>query len=238
VSELVTGAGAQHYDDVAVVMISRNERDGIALVIRDVQEHAPGAEIVVVDGSSDETPEVAAALGARVEREPGGGPAPALIAALRASSRPIIITLDADATYPAEVLPALIELVRAGFDVVGTDRLGFGRPAAMPFFNYLANYTFNLIATIRCRRRVRDVHSGQRAYRREVIDSFDWDPVGLALPVDLLVWPMATRLRVVEIPIEYRERVGQTTLVRLPGTIWTLRRMLRPVRRAAGRPRR
>jgi len=35
---------------------------------------------------------------------------------------------------------------------------------------------------------------------------------------------------VFEIPIEYRDRIGHTTLVRLPGTLWTLRRLLRPFR--------
>jgi hypothetical protein len=118
--------------------------------------------------------------------------------------------------------------VRDSFDIAGTNRLGFGRPAAMPMPNYLANVGFNVLATLRSGRRLRDVHTGMRAYRREVIEAFDWDVEGLALPVDLLLWPARDHRRVVEIPIEYRERIGETTLVRLPGTTWTLRRILRP----------
>jgi glycosyltransferase involved in cell wall biosynthesis len=211
-------------------MISRNEEGAIAKVVQDVRHVVPGAEVVVVDGSADRTPEIAAAHGARVIPEPGGGPATALIGALRASDRPIVATVDADNTYPPELLPAIIELARCGFDVVGTDRLGFGRPATMQRQNYLANRFFNVIASIRTRRRVRDVHSGMRAYRRAVIDRFNWDTKGLALPVDLLLWPIAARLRVLEVPIEYRDRIGTTKLVRLPGTLWTLRRLLRPLR--------
>ncbi len=107
----------------------------------------------------------------------------------------------------------------------------------MPRANYVANELFNVIASVRARQRVRDVHSGMRAYRRAVIDQFDWDVTGLALPVDLLTWPIAARLRVLEIPIEYRDRIGTTKLVRGPGTLWTLRRLLRPWRvgaRASG----
>jgi len=215
------------FRDAAVVMITRNEEDAIAKVIDDVGHAVPGAEVVVVDGSSDRTPQIAAEHGARVIREPGGGPGPALLAALRASDRPVVATVDADNTYPTELLASLIELARGGFDVVGTDRLGFGRPPAMPLSNYVANRVFGAVASIRARRRVRDVHSGMRAYRRTAIDRFRWDATGLALPVDLLLWPVVTRLRVLEVPIEYRERIGTTTLVRLPGSLWTLRRLLR-----------
>ncbi|HKA93431.1 MAG TPA: glycosyltransferase family 2 protein [Acidimicrobiia bacterium] len=220
--------GVTRYPDAAVVMISRDEEQAIGRVIDDVRRAVPEADVVVVDGSSDRTPEIAVAHGARVIREPGDGPASALVAALQASDRPVVATVDADNTYPAELLPAVIELVRCGFDVVGTDRLGFRRPATMPAANYLANRAFNLIASIRARRRVRDVHSGMRAYRRTVIEEFRWDTQGMALPVDLLLWPVAAGLRVVEIPIEYRDRIGSTTLVRFPGTVWTLRRLLRP----------
>jgi len=216
------------FSDAAVVMITRNEEGAIAKVLKDVQYFVPGAEVIVVDGSSDRTPEIAGACGARVIPEPGGGPASALVAALRASERPVIATIDADDTYPPEVLPALVELVRCSFDVVGTDRLGFGRPTTMPTSNYAANWMFNAIASVRARQRVRDVHTGMRAYRRDVIERFKWDTTGLALPVDLMMWPIAAGLRVFEVPIHYRDRIGHTTLVRLPGTLWTLRRLLRP----------
>jgi glycosyltransferase involved in cell wall biosynthesis len=217
-----------NFSDTAVVMITRNEEGAIGKVVDDILASAPGAEVVVVDGSSDRTPEIARQHGATVVPEPGGGPAPALVAALRASDRPIIVTIDADDTYPATLIPALVELVRGGFDIAGTNRLGFGRPPAMPLSNYVANVGFNVLASARSSRRLRDVHTGMRAYRREVIEAFDWDVEGLALPVDLLLWPARDRLRIVEIPIEYRERIGETTLVRWPGTTWTLRRILRP----------
>jgi glycosyltransferase involved in cell wall biosynthesis len=218
----------EDFSDTAVVMITRNEEGAIGKVVDDILASAPGAEVIVVDGSSDRTPEIARAHGATVVTEPGGGPAPALVTALRASDQPVIVTIDADDTYPTTLIPALVALVRGAFDVAGTNRLGFGRPPAMPLPNYVANVSFNVLATLRSGRRVRDVHTGMRAYRREVIEAFDWDVEGPALPVDLLVWPARKRLRIVEIPIEYRERIGETTLVRLPGTTWTLRRILRP----------
>lgn len=219
--------GSTDYDDVAVVMITRNEEEAIGKVVDDALAALPGAEVVVVDGSTDATPKLAVEHGARVVQEPGGGPAPALLCALRSSSRPIVVTVDADDTYPAEVYPQLVDLVRSGVDVAGTDRLGRRPPETMPPANWVANVAFNIIASARTRTRLRDVHSGQRAYRRELIDRFDWDTTGLAFPVDLLLWPAAAGYRIVEVPIAYRERIGETTLGRWASGKQTLRRLFR-----------
>ncbi|HTZ07988.1 MAG TPA: glycosyltransferase family 2 protein [Acidimicrobiales bacterium] len=227
------------FSDVAVVMITLNEEEAIAKVVKDAFSALPGAEVVVVDGSSDATPEIAAGLGARVIREPGGGAAPALVAALRASDRAIVVTVDADDTYPAEIYPELVARVRAGDDIAGTDRLGRRPPSTMPLANWLANVSFGLLASARARRRILDVHSGQRAYRRGLIDEFAWDTSGPALPVDLILWPALAGCRISEVPIPYRDRVGSTTLSRWKSGVATCRRLSRPgraVRRIAPAP--
>jgi glycosyltransferase involved in cell wall biosynthesis len=226
--------GSPQYDDVAVVMITKDEAAAIGKVVDDARAALPGAEVIVVDGSSDATPRTAAEHGARVVREPGGGPAPALLCALRSSARPIVVTVDADDTYPAEMFPRLVDMIRAGVDVAGTDRLGRRPPTAMPLANWCANIAFNLLASARVRTRIRDVHSGQRAYRRELIDRFQWDTSGLAFPVDLLLWPAYAGYRIAEVPIPYRERLGTTTLSRWASGKQTLRRLLRPLRKRIG----
>ena len=219
---------AAWYGDVAVVMITRNEAAAIEKVIADAARALPGAEIFVIDGSSDQTPDLARKAGAKVVREPGGGFGPALHAALMTPDRSIIVTVDADDTYPAEIFPTLVELVRDGWDVAGTDRLGRHRPSAMPLLNWLANRLFSGLASLRCRSRLRDVHSGQRAYTAKVLRSFEWDYEGLAFPVDLLMWPALAGLRVTEVPIAYSQRIGDSKLVRWPSGLATLKRLFRP----------
>jgi glycosyltransferase involved in cell wall biosynthesis len=218
-------------------MITRDEERAVRAVIEDAKRALPGAEVFVVDGSDDGTPEIARQAGATVIREPGGGFGPALHAALMAPRRPIVVTVDADDTYPAEAFPTLVRLVREGWDVAGADRLA-GWPRAMPLANWTANRLFAALASLRARRRLRDVHSGQRAYRAAVLRSFEWDYQGLAFPVDLLFWPALEGLRVTEIPIAYAARVGDTKLRRWASGRATLRRLLRPrqmVRRSARR---
>lgn len=222
--------GPRDYDDVSVVMITRNEEGAIAKVVDDARSALPGCDVIVVDGSSDRTPEIAKEHGAQVFREPSGGPAPALLYALRASTRPIVVTVDADDTYPADVYPELVRRVREGDDVAGTNRLGRRPPKAMPLRNWVANVLFNVVASVHATRVLRDVHSGQRAYRREIIDHFDWDTTGRAFPVDLLLWPAIAGCRISEIDIPYRERIGETTLHRWIDGRETLRRLFRRVK--------
>ena len=76
----------------------------------------------------------------------------------------------------------------------------------------------------------RDLHSGQRAYRRSLIDEFDWDTNGPAFPVDLLLWPAKAGCRISEIDIPYRDRIGDTTLSRWPSGKMTMKRLLHPSR--------
>lgn len=219
--------GTHWYGDVSVVMITKNEERAVEKVVRDAMDALPGAEVFVIDGSDDATPDIAARAGAIVVREPGGGFGPALHAALLTPRRPIIATVDADDTYPAASFPKLVELIREGWDVAGTDRLGTRPPVAMPLANWIANWIFSALASLRARRRLRDVHSGQRAYRAEVLHSFEWDCAGSAFPVDLLLWPALEGLRVTEIPIFYSPRIGETTLHRWDSGRATIRRLAR-----------
>jgi glycosyltransferase involved in cell wall biosynthesis len=216
------------YGDVSAVMITRNEELAVAKVIRDVRRVLPGAEVFVIDGSDDNTPMIAREAGATVIREPGGGFGPAFHAALMAPSRPIVVTVDADDTYPAEAFPELVRLVRQGWDVAGTDRLGRRPPRSMPLPNWIANRLFSAIASLRARRRLLDVHSGQRAYRLDVLHRFEWDFKGLAFPVDLLFWPALHGCRITEIGIVYGKRIGDSKLDPWPSGRATLKRLFRP----------
>jgi len=95
----------------------------------------------------------------------------------------------------------------------------------MPFANFLANRTFALAARLLHGIRTTDVHSGMRAYRKSMIDAVQWNARGPALPVDMLVVPYRRGFRVTELVIDYRERIGTTTLHRFSSTWWTFKRL-------------
>jgi glycosyltransferase involved in cell wall biosynthesis len=215
---------------ISVAMITMNEEKAVARVMEDIRD-ALGSrphEIVIVDSSSDATPTIAASLGARVIRQfPPQGYGRAMGRVLAESKGDVVVTLDCDGTYPAAQIPVLAEMVLSGqCDLVNASRLGH-RPDSMPFANYLANWLFAFMAWVLVGVKSTDLHSGMRAYSRQVIQQVECDPNGPALPVDLLLKPALQGFRIREVFIAYGERIGQTTLQRWTSTLWTFRRIFR-----------
>lgn len=211
--------------NVSVVMISLNEEGAIRKVIEDIKSHLPEAEIVVVDSSTDRTPEIAESLGAKVVRQfPPRGYGNAMDLALTSATRDVVVTLDCDDTYPVRSIFDLLQHIEAGCDLVSGSRLG-KRPENMPFENYLANWLFAVMALFICGVRSTDVHTGMRAYRKSLIQQFPYNPHGAALPVELQVGPAALGYRCAEIFIDYAPRIGESKLRKIESTIWTFKRL-------------
>ncbi len=213
--------------EISVVMITMNEEKAVGKVIADIQAAVPGAEILIVDSSKDATADIAQSMGARVIRQfPPRGYGRAMDLALRSFKGAVGVTLDCDDTYPVDQIRPMARMVlRDGWDLVDGSRLE-RKPEAMPWLNYLANWGFALIASVFFLRRVTDLHSGMRAYRRGMIESLGYDPVGAGLPVEILLRAVRKRFRVTSIFIAYRERIGVSTLRPLQGAYWTARRIL------------
>ena len=212
---------------VTVSMITLNEERAVEKVVRDIRNVVPDAEILLVDSSSDRTAEIAEGLGCRVIKQfPPKGYGPAMDRAVREASGDMVVTLDCDGTYPVEAIPQLVALVERGADLVNATRLA-KRPKAMPIANYIANRVFAWTARLLHGLKTTDVHSGMRAYRKSMIDDVQWNPNGPALPVDMIVIPFRRGFNVVEVPIEYRERIGASTLQRWNSTVWTFKRLWR-----------
>jgi glycosyltransferase involved in cell wall biosynthesis len=204
------------FDDVAVVMGTYNEEAAVGRVLSDVDRVTDGrAATVCVDSSDDRTPEIAREHGARVIQQPPRGYGEAVREAVLAPDRPVVVTTDCDDTYPMERLPDFLDAINDGADVVSGDRLTRGADA-MPTLNRWGNHAFALLASALVGRRLHDVTTGMRAYRREVLQAATWTE-NTGLSAELLMRPVARGYRVREVPIDYRERVGDTTLDPLSG---------------------
>ncbi|EMA41313.1 glycosyl transferase family 2 [Halococcus morrhuae DSM 1307] len=204
------------FDDVSVVMGTYNEAAAIESVLDSIDEATDGAaETVCVDGSSDRTAEIAREHGARVIEQEPQGYGVAVARALRAADRPVIVTTDCDGTYPMDALPEFLDAINDGADVVSGDRLYHGA-ATMPPFNRLGNHAFAVLASVLLGERVHDTTTGMRAYRQEVIEDIEWTE-NTGLSAELLIRPLARGYDVQERPIEYGERLGETTLDPLSG---------------------
>jgi SAM-dependent methyltransferase len=213
---------------LTIGMLTMDEEESIARMIDEIRRFAPDAELLIVDSSlKDRTPQIAERMGARVLRQlppRGHGPAMELLMAEASKQSDALIYLDCDFTYPPSMIPALRRILESGVDVVNAARIR-EKPAAMPVPNYLANKAFAVCAQLLNGVPVADLHSGMRGYRSSVSRAFHFDGEGDALPIDTLLWPARSGYRVVEVPIDYQDRVGVSKLRKVAGTVWTFIRL-------------
>ena len=125
---------------VSVVIPCLNEAESIeecVIAARSaLDEGGYSGEIIVVDnGSTDGSGELAAAAGATVISEPKRGYGNAYLAGLSAARGAYIVMLDADLTYDAAELPKFVDELEAGGDLVLGDRMEGIQPGAMPWLH-------------------------------------------------------------------------------------------------------
>nr|WP_264475216.1 dolichyl-phosphate hexose transferase [Halorubellus salinus] len=214
--EVTSGSTPYTFDDLAVVMGTYNEEAAIGTVLDDIERVTDGkAEVVCIDGSDDRTPEIAREKGATVVEQEPQGYGVAVREAVLTPNRPVVVTTDCDDTYPMDALPRFLEKINEGYDVVSGDRLYHGADA-MPAFNRFGNHAFAVLASALMGTRVHDTTTGMRAYRRDVLQDVVWT-TNTALSAELLIRPAMRGYDVVEIPITYGERAGETKLDPIQG---------------------
>ena len=218
----------KHGSSVTVAMITLNEEASIRKVVNDIWKIDERIEILIVDSSTDNTAKIAEEIGVKVIRQfPPKGYGPAMDLALNSCNREVIITMDCDDTYPTDEIELFSsKILEENYDLVEGDRLE-KKPKNMPIINYLANYFFALIASLLFFKRIRDLHSGMRAYRKSIITSLPYNPDGVSLPVELLLWPIRLNYKIYFKPIKYKERIGESKLEPLKAAYWTVVRILR-----------
>jgi len=202
---------------LSVVIPAYNEQGSIAGVITEVRERliesglAPKI-LVVDDGSTDDTSTAAFAAGARVIRHRSNrGYGAALKTGILAARHDIIAIIDADGTYPATVIPAMVEKLRHADMVVGAR---VGEQVHIPWIRRPAKWLLNRLANYVACARIPDLNSGLRLFRRDVVlqyfpilpDQFSWtSTVTLAL--------LSDQYAVDYLPIDYRPRQGRSKIV-------------------------
>lgn len=157
---------------VSVVIPAYNEGHGIAQALRAVREYLPDAELLVIDdASSDDTAEQARSAGARVLRHPlNKGNGAAVKTGLRNATGEVVLLMDADGQMDPAYIPALLGQLAQGYDMV----VGVRSPGTQgdTLVRRLGNRALDWLGGYLVEMPVRDLTSGYRAIRREVILEF------------------------------------------------------------------
>lgn len=204
---------------VSIIIPALNEEGTIADVIDEIpreaiQEKGYRVEIIVVDNNStDRTGEIAEEKGVKVILERVRGKGRAIRTAFESIGGDFIIMLDADYTYPATYIPAMLDVLADGYDVVLGSRLnGQMRDGAMSKINLVGNHLLAWMASILYGTRISDLCTGYWGLTRRVIDSLKLDVNGFELEAAMFAEIAKKGYHLAEVPIYYRRRVTPAKL--------------------------
>ena len=204
--------------DVSVVIPCLNEAESIEACVTAAHDAlADGrydGEIVVVDnGSTDGSGELAASAGARVVEEPRRGYGRAYLTGLDVARGRYIVMLDADMTYDAGELPRFVEALDDGGDMAIGNRMKGIQPGAMPWMHqYIGNPVLTGLLNRLFGTEVKDAHCGMRAVRRDALPRLDLRTTGMELASEMVIRAAKAGLDIRQFPIEYHPRRGESKL--------------------------
>ncbi len=207
----------------SVILPALDEEKGIAATIDRLHALVPRPEIIVVDdGSTDLTAEVAGFRGAKLVRHPEpGGYGRSLKDGIAAASNEIIAIADADGTYPVEKIPGFVAELEKGYDMVVGSR--HGRHYRGSLFKMPARLVFKWLVEFTTGRRIPDINSGLRVFRKSTVEQYFGDLCnGFSFTTTLTLIYMLSGKFVRYIPIDYGARIGKTKVRFIRDSLRTL----------------
>lgn len=198
---------------ITVVIPCLNEEQGIERVLRAMPAFVD--EIVVVDnGSTDRTADVAAAYGAKVIREDVRGYGRAYKRGFGVATGDVIVTLDGDHSYPPDAISYLLEaFLHLEADFLNASRFPVRDRRAMSFKHMFGNLVLSLAMSLLFFRWVRDSQSGMWVFRRSILERMKLESDGMAFSEEIKIEALLDpKTRFEELSILYSSRLGEIKL--------------------------
>jgi len=199
---------------ITVVIPCLNEEVGLAKVLQEVPSFVD--EIIVVDnGSTDSTAQIARSMGAQVVSELHRGYGRAYKSGFARATGDIIVTLDGDHSYPVDALSYLLEaFAHCGVGFVSASRFPILDNAAMNSKHKFGNRVLSIAMSLLFLRWVHDSQSGMWVFRRDAIAKMQLISDGMAFSEEIKIEAIKRKdIGFREIFISYSQRVGETKLM-------------------------
>ncbi|MEX2227340.1 MAG: glycosyltransferase family 2 protein [Dehalococcoidia bacterium] len=204
---------------VSIVMPCLNERETVTACVTKalgwVRQSGYAGEVVIVDnGSSDGSPELAEEAGARIVHETTRGYGAALRRGFTEARGNWLVMGDCDDTYDFSQLDDLVSPLADGYDLVVGNRFAGGiAPGAMTWSHrYIGTPAISALLKVFTGLKVGDSQCGLRAFTRDALNRLELQTDGMELASEMILKSARRGLRVMDVPVPYGERLGEAKL--------------------------
>ena len=205
---------------ISIVIPCYNEAEGVNDSLEEVykalREHDDVEIIAVNDGSKDKTPAILDDFANQtpemhvIHNAANLGYGASLKTGIRKAKGEIIVITDADGTYPASAIPELLEELKENDMSVGAR---IGRNVEVPLVRRPAKWVLLCYARWMARADIKDLNSGLRAFRKkDVLRFFPLLPDGFSFTSTITLAMHVNGMRVSYFPINYRKRIGKSSI--------------------------
>jgi glycosyltransferase involved in cell wall biosynthesis len=198
---------------ITVIIPCLNEEQGIDGVMKRIPDFVD--EVIVVDnGSTDRTADVAKSYGAKVIQEDARGYGRAYKTGFAAATSDLIVTLDGDQSYPPDAISYLLEaFLHLDVDFLNASRFPVRDANAMSFKHKFGNLVLSLAMSILYLRWIRDSQSGMWVFRRAILKGMRIESDGMSFSEEIKIEALKqNRHRFAELSIMYTSRLGEIKL--------------------------
>ncbi|MGD2066939.1 MAG: glycosyltransferase family 2 protein [Candidatus Bathyarchaeota archaeon] len=203
---------------VLVIIAALNEEKGISLSLAELRMVLPDPKYLVVDGNSaDRTAKFAKELGAEILFQEGIGKGDAIAQAIKSVESDVnyVILTDADYTYPAKSVPEMIRILEENPNVgmVCGNRFTHSLTlSAMKSFFFVGNKVLALTQRLINGVHLNDPLTGLRVIRWPILKNWEPKSKGFDIEAEINHRVENEGYKIIEIPIQYRSRVGEKKL--------------------------
>lgn len=198
---------------ISLVIPTLNEEKAIGKVLAEIPRDIVD-EVIIVDSSIDNTPKIAEEMEAKVIRELRRGYGRALQTGIENAMGDVVVYMDGDYSYnPREISKIVQPILKGEHDIVLGCRLSQKMlPKSMNFLNKFGNLALSLIFDLFFLKKIKDTQSGFRAVKKVSLKNLTYRDYGMPYGTEQLIKLVKVGVRIGEIPITYRPRIGETKL--------------------------
>lgn len=203
---------------ISIVIPTLNEAKTIGIVLEEIihslKKHK--YEIIIVDGGSkDNTKKIALSYDVKIINEKRKSYGYALKIGMINAKGDILVILDGDLTYPGSDIPKLIKyIIDDEFDFINTNRLKYIKEHSMNKVHLIGNKILNILISIlfpMIKFKICDSQSGMWLMKRNILKEIMPKSNGMSFSQEIKI-RAANKFKVIELPIYYRPRIGESKM--------------------------